>query len=156
MSAILGTITTFLAKPKVILYTLLGVAVVGVYFYIQYLQGEIDTYVTNQARLEIALSENQLALDNLRLEHNIIVETNKDLNNFIEELDHQKTELEETLYREREKKKSLEQLAIEAASKIEYRVNKATSEVLRCLEIASGDKPKNEDEREKFKDCNIE
>lgn len=160
MGAIMGIVLPYilklLARPKVILCFIAITTLVGTYYYIQYLQYRVESLYENQTKLELRLKENETIINNLKFEHDGIIESKRELTKLVAVLDNDKKELIEVLYRERKKKKSLEELAIKATEKVEYRVNKATKNVFRCIEIASGSEPKSEVERENFKNCNID
>lgn len=89
-------------------------------------------------KVENTILNNSIVKMNQDIE--IIKTSNRLLNELNYRLTDDKKELEKTLYRERDGKTSIGELSVKSPSKIEYRINKATKNVFRCLEIITGDK----------------
>lgn len=135
---------------------LIGVAVVSVvsflYFRDSYQQSQIQKLSRTNDMLNLTIDEYKKVVEVLQKDVESVKLANKEMIELNKKLSSEKKELETTLFREREGKQSLGSLAEKVPSKIQYRVNKATARVFRCLEIASGDKY-NESERKDFSKC---
>ena len=119
----------------------LVVVVVGIYFYIGFLRSTIDTLETDNSILKSAVKTQQVAIDSMQKDFKKISELNQEYNNRIRELEKQSQELENTLYREKYGKDSLEDLILKDKKKrIEALINEATQRVMRCFELISGAK----------------
>jgi uncharacterized protein YlxW (UPF0749 family) len=110
-----------------------------------------DLSRTNEI-LNLSVQQYQKTLENVQTDIKKVKDANNELINLNRKLSDDKKELENVLFRERRGKKSLGQISVKGASKVEYRINKATKETFRCLEIITGDNYGN-DEKTLYDDC---
>lgn len=143
-------ILSLLSSPKVIGAIVAVIAALSLWTYVNFLQHQVATLKENNVKMTVALEQNAKALARVQQDYELVMALNSKMTEKIAEIELNAAKQKETLFREREGKRSLEQLAIKATSKIEYRVNKATAGVLRCLELVSGAKA---DENENVDNC---
>jgi hypothetical protein len=97
-----------------------------------------DLSRTNEI-LNLSVQQYKKTLENVQKDIEKVKTANKDLISLNHKLSDEKIELEKILFRERRGKKPMDQISVKAPERIQYRVNKATQEVFRCLEIITGD-----------------
>lgn len=136
--------------------TLIALAIFGLITFIYLRDQDQKNRIKNLSReneiLQLSNEQYQKTLKKINEDVEKVKQANNRVIQLNQKLSSEKRELEKTLFRERQGKKSLEKIANKAPSKIEYRVNSATKKELRCLEIASGDNY-NESEKSKYSDC---
>ena len=118
-------------------YVLIALLVLSTLGYIHYLRSSNDSLRTEKAALEVSNKTQQETINNLHEDIESVRKSIVALDTEKKSIEKQKKELDETLYREKNKKKSLEELAIKKTSLIEKLVNKATKAVFDCFELLS-------------------
>ena len=127
-------------KVYLILAALLGAAGFGAWKYYEYTQNQIKIYAENAARAETVAQANQAALEQTQADLIAVREQFNEVS--------RKFAVAESRVEALEEKLSEHELDFLAASKpglVENIIDKASNNVLRCLEIASGS-PLTEDE----------
>lgn len=137
------TLPSFLTKQFIyVVLALLGIiGVLGLYIYISHLRNEVEDLTQENSRLSVAISEQQRVIDMLKTSYEQIIKEKEDFNKKVLELQKKNQKLEDELFRERQGKKSLEELVLGGHGKlVEKSINNATKKVFRCLEAATGKK----------------
>jgi len=130
----LATVFSYILGNKYVIGIILVLSVLG---YIQYLRSSNASLRTEKAALELSVQLQQETITNLQADIKQVRELEKSLQEEKKAVDKQKKDLDDTLYREKKKKKSLEELALKKTTLIEKLVNKATKEVFDCFETLS-------------------
>ena len=120
-------------KVYLILAALLGAAGFGAWKYYEYTQNQIKIYAENAARAETVAQANQAALEQTQADLIAVREQFNEVS--------RKFAVAESRVEALEEKLSEHELDFLAASKpglVENIIDKASNNVLRCLEIASG------------------
>ena len=135
-------------KYKLYLYAAAGILLLAVIGYIFYLRSsvnssekEIKSLIAERALLQKQVMDNTATIMKQQQEHTAVINANAALEQTKASLEKQAEELNQLLYREQNSdKKSLGELAERKPSLIENKVNKASENVLNCLENATGNK----------------
>ena len=110
-----------------------GLAGAGAYVF--KLRADNATLKANQIKLESAVSEQKLLIENQKKDFDNILQANKDMNKLINVL---KKDFEDLDKRFNKGKRDIGKVAIEKSKVIERIINKGGDNAARCLEIASG------------------
>jgi regulator of replication initiation timing len=102
-------------------------------------RNKINSLSRTNEMLNLSIQQYQKTLDNVQKDIEKVKQSNKELISLNHKLSNEKVELEKILFRERQGKKPMSEVSIKAPEKVQYRINKATKEVFRCLEIITGD-----------------
>ena len=107
----------------------------GGYLYVNKLQKDNAILKTNQIKLESAVSEQKLLIENQKKDFEDILDANKQMNQLVSVL---KKDLEDLDKRFNKKNRDVGKLAIAKTESIERITNNASKAANRCIEIASG------------------
>jgi len=118
-------------------YTAAIVLVLSVLGYIYFLRHSVEVLQKEKTELLLVVEQQKRAVEQMQKDIANVVKAKDDLVAAKESLDAEKKKLEETLYRETKKKKSLEELAQKKTTLVQKLVNKATQEVFDCFEVIS-------------------
>jgi chromosome segregation ATPase len=127
-------------KVYLILAALLGAAGFGAWKYYEYTQNQIKIYAENAARAETVAQANQAALEQTQADLIAVREQFNEVSRKFAAAESRVEALEEKL-----SEHELDFLAASKPGLVENIIDKASNNVLRCLEIASGS-PLTEDE----------
>jgi len=127
-------------KVYLILAALLGAAGFAAWKYYQYTQNQIKIYAENAARAELVAQSNEAALQKTQADLIAVREQFNEVSRKFAEAESRVEALEEKLTEH-----ELDFLAASKPGLVENIIDKASNNVLRCLEIASGS-PLTEDE----------
>lgn len=117
--------------------------VIGVYFYIAYLNKSIDKLKADKVVLEIAITEQKETIVSLQEDFGKILKSRNEMISVAKDLQKSNDALRKTLFRENNNKKSLEEIILlDSKNRVESLINSATKEVFRCFEIVTGSKQK--------------
>ena len=119
--------------------------VISIYLYIGYLQDAVNRLESESASLKSAITQQKDVIDNLQADFKKAQELTQEYVNKYKELQEQAKTLEDTLYREKYGKDSIEELILkDKKGRIEKLINNATKNVFRCFEVITGSplKPK--------------
>lgn len=121
------------------LIALASAAVLVTTFYIYHLRTShtIERLTNEKVELQKIVENQQKTIENLKINYEKIIAAKDELSKQLEENQKELDELKETLFRETQGKKSLEELARKKTSLVEKQVNKATDKVLKCFETLS-------------------
>lgn len=133
ITTIMSFVTSLLGNK----YVLIGLFVVSSLLYVNHLRTSNATLRNEKIKLEQTIVEQQEAVAALKRDIKQIVESNNIVAEEKTKLENEKKALDETLYREKQKKKSLEELALKKTTLIEKLVNAATKKVFNCFEVIS-------------------
>jgi len=111
--------------------------VLSFYTYHLYASARIESLQRDNAELAKTISEQQRQIDTLRGNYESIVKAKDELYTEVQQIKEKQQAEEEKLYRERKKKKSLEELAIKKSRLVQNAVNKATKKAFECFETIS-------------------
>ncbi len=114
---------------------LIVTALAGGGFYVMKLQKDNAILKANAIKLESALSEQKILIENQKKDFEAILTANKELNELMGKL---KTDFAELDKRFNKKNRDIGLLAIEKTKVIERITNSAGDKAARCIEIASG------------------
>lgn len=116
-----------------------GVVLLLTSFYIYHLRAtnKIERLSNENHELQKIVEQQQKTIENLKINYEKIIVAKDQLNKQLEENQQELDKLKETLFRETQGKKSLEELARKKTSLVEKKVNKATDKVLKCFETLS-------------------
>lgn len=118
-------------------WVLIGIASAGLFFYVQHLRSANEELRNDKAALEVSVETQKETIKQILEDHKDITEAKTKIQEKVAKLEESSRKLEETLYRERRRKKSLEELAIKRASLIQKLINKATQKQFDCFELIS-------------------
>ena len=107
----------------------------GGYLYVTKLQKDNAILKTNQIKLESAVSEQKILIENQKKDFESIMTANKEMNDLIGKL---KTDYADLDKRFNKKNRDVGLLAIQKTKAIERITNAASVKANRCIEIASG------------------
>jgi len=130
---------------------ILASAVIGAGAYVMKLQKDNAILKENAIKLESAIGEQKILIENQKKDFAEIVEANKEMNKLINLL---KKDIEDLDKRFNKKDRDIGKLAIEKSKTIERIINKASDKAARCMEIASGS-PLTEEEKNATKKSEI-
>lgn len=134
-------LTTFFASLFANSYTkwVLGFLIVfGLcYGYYWHSQAVIEKLTQQNQILTMQNTELNKALVALKTDYDNIIKSKEELAKTISDLQKQTNQIKNTLYRENEKKKSLEVLAFKKTKLVQDLVNKATHNTMACFETLS-------------------
>ena len=123
---------------KIILSTVGISLAVSLFFYVKYLNSYIDKLKINQTVLQSAIETQQKTINTMKVDYRKIVESREELNKIVLELKKRNDKLRETLFRETQNKKSIEELILmDQKDRIEKLINDATKKVFDCFELLS-------------------
>jgi chromosome segregation ATPase len=114
---------------------LIVTALAGGGFYVMKLQKDNAILKANAIKLESAVSEQKILIENQKKDFEAILTANKELNELMGKL---KTDFAELDKRFNKKNRDIGLLAIEKTKVIERITNSAGDKAARCIEIASG------------------
>ena len=114
---------------------LIVTALAGGGFYVMKLQKDNAILKANAIKLESAVSEQKILIENQKKDFEAILTANKELNELMGKL---KTDFAELDKRFNKKNRDIGLLAIEKTKVIERITNNAGDKAARCIEIASG------------------
>jgi len=121
-------------NPTVLKFVVGGILVVSGVFYYKYTQNKIALLSQEKAILEFSIKEQRKVIDSLQKDIKLIVQARDQLSSRLAQSQREINQLKDTLYRENQGKKSLEELAREKPQLIENLVNNATKKVFDCFE----------------------
>lgn len=137
-------ITALFGRMKVALFVLGAIGTLGAaaYFYYQDTQAKLINYAVAQEKLTVALDTQRETTTQLLLDIETLKEIISDLNSEFASSRQRVDELETTFKQNAAgKQRDIGELAEKRPGLIENRVNTATQEVFRCLELLSGSTP---------------
>ena len=114
---------------------ILASAVIGAGVYVMKLQKDNAILKENAVKLESAISEQKVLIENQKKDFEAILNANKEMNELIGKL---KTDFAELDKRFNKKNRDVGLLAIEKTKAVERITNSASDKANRCIEIASG------------------
>ena len=114
---------------------LMVTALAGGGFYVLKLQKDNAILKANAIKLEGAISEQKILIENQKKDFEAILTANKEMNELITKL---KTDFAELDKRFNKKNRDVGLLAIEKTKAVERITNSASDKANRCIEIASG------------------
>ena len=114
---------------------LIATALAGGGFYVFKLQKDNAILKANAIKMESAISEQKVLIENQKKDFEAILNANKEMNELIGKL---KTDFAELDKRFNKKNRDVGLLAIEKTKTIERITNSASDKANRCIEIASG------------------
>jgi|TARA_R110000764_G_scaffold11639_3_gene34866 hypothetical protein len=125
------------------------------YWYYKDTQKALQTYAQNQATLESSLSMQKQATESLRSNIKIMTETITKLNDDFADSRKNVAELQNIFTKDKDgKKRDFGELTIAEPEVIQKEINKGSDEVFRCIELLTGDKPKQgEADAQEYIDC---
>lgn len=113
--------------------------IIGTVAYIKYQSGKINQLKLDNSKLSTAVVDQAKTIDKLTQNYKEILDLKDQYIKETKDLQLQITSLNDTLYRERKGRKSLEELlAADKRDRVLKLINDATKEVFRCFEILSG------------------
>ena len=118
-------------------FVIIGIAAVSLFGVYKYQAYRIDSLNRENLTLSADLKTVQNNMKSMQTAYIEIVKARTAIDVKAHELEKKNKALEDTLYRETRKRKSLETLAERKSSLVEKAVNKGTLNVLRCIESAS-------------------
>ena len=114
---------------------LIATAIAGGGFYVFKLQKDNAILKANAIKMESAISEQKVLIENQKKDFEAILNANKEMNELIGKL---KTDFAELDKRFNKKNRDVGLLAIEKTKAVERITNAASDKANRCIEIASG------------------
>ena len=114
---------------------LIATALAGGGFYVFKLQKDNAILKANAIKMESAISEQKVLIENQKKDFEAILNANKEMNELIGKL---KTDFAELDKRFNKKNRDVGLLAIEKTKVVEKITNSASDKANRCIEIASG------------------
>jgi len=114
---------------------LIATALAGGGFYVFKLQKDNAILKANAIKMESAISEQKVLIENQKKDFEAILNANKEMNELIGKL---KTDFAELDKRFNKKNRDVGLLAIEKTKAVERITNAASDKANRCIEIASG------------------
>lgn len=116
------------------------VLIVGLYFYNQHLQSEIETLESNNAKLEMGISAQKSIIDNMQMDIIEIQSINKNISNVQKQQKEEISEIQGKFSNSSSgKERSIGELAVAKPQLIENIINDATNDVNECFEQITGD-----------------
>jgi septal ring factor EnvC (AmiA/AmiB activator) len=120
--------------------TLVGIVlflcvVFSFYAYHIHASSRIDSLTRENTQLQLVIEQQKKAIESIKTDYKKIIAAKEELAQEIKNTQTEVEELREKLYRENLGKKPLEELATKKTSLIEKKINKATEEALRCIEL---------------------
>ena len=120
---------------RLFLIGIVATAIAGGGFYVFKLQKDNAILKANAIKMESAISEQKVLIENQKKDFEAILTANKELNDLMGKL---KTDFAELDKRFNKKNRDIGLLAIEKTKVIERITNNAGDKAARCIEIASG------------------
>ena len=120
---------------RLFLIGIVATAIAGGGFYVFKLQKDNAILKANAIKMESAISEQKVLIENQKKDFEAILTANKELNDLMGKL---KTDFAELDKRFNKKNRDIGLLAIEKTKVIERITNSAGDKAARCIEIASG------------------
>ena len=114
---------------------LIATALAGGGFYVFKLQKDNAILKANAVKLESAISDQKILIENQQKDFQEILQANADMNKLVNNL---KKDIDELDKRFAKKDRDFGKLAIEKSKVIERIMNNGSNNAARCLEIASG------------------
>ena len=114
---------------------LIATALAGGGFYVFKLQKDNAILKANAVKLESAISDQKILIENQQKDFQEILQANADMNKLVNNL---KKDIDELDKRFAKKDRDFGKLAIEKSKVIERIMNNGSNKAARCLEIASG------------------
>ena len=114
---------------------LIATALAGGGFYVFKLQKDNAILKANAVKLESAISDQKILIENQQKDFQEILQANADMNKLVNNL---KKDIDELDKRFAKKDRDFGKLAIEKSKVIERIMNNGSDKAARCLEIASG------------------
>jgi len=125
------------------------------YWYYQDTQKAMQAYAQNQAKLETSLTIQKQATESLQNNIKVMTETLKTLNEDFAESRKNVIKLQNIFNKDSDgKQRDFGELTIEEPATIQKQINKGSTEVFRCIELLTGDQPKQgEADAQEYIDC---
>ena len=112
-----------------------GILLASFYFYYTIASNRIDELTRQNQELQIVIEQQKKAIEQIQRDYKNVIESKDELNKQIQDTQTEVQELREKLFRENQGKRPLEELATKKTTLIEKKINKATDDALRCLEL---------------------
>lgn len=112
-----------------------GVLIAAFYLYYTIASSRIDELTRHNQELQIIIEQQKKAIEQIQRDYKQVIESKQELNKQIQDTQTEVQELREKLFRENQGKRPLEELATKKTTLIEKKINKATQDVLSCLEL---------------------
>jgi septal ring factor EnvC (AmiA/AmiB activator) len=112
-----------------------GVLIGAFYFYYVIASNRIDELTREKIELQAIVEQQKKAIEQIQRDYKHVIESKEELNKQIQDTQTEVQELREKLFRENQGKRPLEELATKKTTLIEKKINKATQDVLSCLEL---------------------
>ena len=120
---------------RLFLIGIVATAIAGGGFYVFKLQKDNAILKANAIKLESAISDQKILIENQQKDFQEILQANADMNKLVNNL---KKDIDELDKRFAKKDRDFGKLAIEKSKVIERIMNNGSDKAARCLEIASG------------------
>lgn len=112
-----------------------AILLVSFYVYYNVTQSRIESLTRQNKELEIVVQQQKQAIEQIQKDYKQVIDSKEELTKQIQDTQTEVQELKEKLFRENLGKKPLEELATKKTTLIEKKINKATEELFRCLEL---------------------
>jgi septal ring factor EnvC (AmiA/AmiB activator) len=112
-----------------------GVLIASFYLYYTIASSRIYELTRQNQELQIIIEQQKKAIEQIQRDYKQVIESKDELNKQIQDTQTEVQELREKLFRENQGKRPLEELATKKTTLIEKKINKATQNVLSCLEL---------------------
>ena len=135
MTSILLFLNKLWDNRIVIVLGAFGVLIASFYLYYTIASSRIDELTHQNQELQIIIEQQKKAIEQIQRDYKQVIESKDELNKQIQDTQTEVQELREKLFRENQGKRPLEELATKKTTLIEKKINKATQDVLSCLEL---------------------
>lgn len=109
------------------------VLLLSFYSYHLYASARIESLQRDVQELSRVIQEQKKQIDDIKVNYNQIIKAKDELSTEVQRLKDQQRVEEEKIYRENQKKRSLEELAIKKAGLVQKVINKATKKAFDCF-----------------------
>lgn len=133
----MGLIFGLLGNRFVIQSILITAAVASVWYYVRWNRVTIENLRNDKARLTVAVEHQKNVIEGMERDFNQILASRDRLSAELIRSRQERDSLRETLFRETQGKKGLEELARAKPGLIERAINSGTRDVLNCLQTLS-------------------
>lgn len=128
----------FVVIRLVLILTIIG-AIGGGLWYVTGLRADLAISAENSKKMEEAILQQQIAMEQLQVDQAKIREANEELNNTIKSQNQDMNALKNRFNTNADgSARDIGKIALEKPASIERAVNRGTKNALRCIEIASG------------------